>query len=485
MLPFKTLLQINKSTPTPVYVQIAAAIRQGVLQGQIPAGYKMPGTRLLAEEIGVHRKTVIAAYYELEAQGWLEIHPIKGSFISQEIPEQEPVPLSAPVPQYPAGHNFPLRHNENLDFALYQKSTALEFNGGSPDERLAPLEDIARAYRRALLNPENRFYLSYKGMGGNDYLKAQLCRHLHETRGLKIEPDNLHVTRGSSMALYLSSYVTLQPCDKVLVGQTNYHNANLIFQERGAELVRVPVDEQGLVINEVERVLKKQKIRAIYLTPHHHYPTTVTLSIERRLKLLQLAAQYELVVFEDDYDYDFHYKSSPILPLAAHDRTGNILYLGSFSKTISTGFRLGYIVAPKAVIKEINQVRWIIDTQGDNVFELAFAQLLEDGTIQRHIKKAQKVYHRRRDYFCKTLQEELGHALSFTVPDGGMAIWAEFNPDINLITFSERVRQKGVYLSTGQIHNPPGQNLNATRMGFASMNFTEAEKAIWLLKQSL
>jgi len=257
-----------------------------------------------------------------------------------------------------------------------------------------------------------------------------LCRYLHESLGLKIEPDNLHVTRGSSMALYLSSYVTLQKGDKVIVGETNYLNANLIFCERGAELIRVPVDGQGLVIDRIEEILRHNKIRAIYLTPHHHYPTTVTLSIERRIRLLELADRYELVVFEDDYDYDFHYKSSPILPLAAHDRSGNIIYLGSFSKSISTGFRLGCVVAPKAVIQEINQLRWIIDTQGDNVFELAFAQLLEDGTIKRHLKKAPKIYHRRRDFFCKTLQEELGHLLSFSIPDGGMAIWTKFHPTL-------------------------------------------------------
>jgi len=139
MLPFQTIIHVDKVSTTPVYLQIAGAIREGVMQGQIPAGYKMPGTRQLSEEIGVHRKTVIAAYYELEAQGWLEIHPIKGSFISQEIQERKAVSFTDPVPQYPTRHNFALQHNQNLDFAVYQKNSQLEFNGGSPDDRLAPL----------------------------------------------------------------------------------------------------------------------------------------------------------------------------------------------------------------------------------------------------------------------------------------------------------------------------------------------------------
>lgn len=485
MLPFKTIITLDKTSTMPVYLQIANAIMQAVLNGHIPAGFKMPGTRSLAEEIGVHRKTVIAAYYELEAQEWLEIHPVKGSFISAEVRDRDPIGFEEQSPKFPVQHNFPLKKYGESNIPLYQKTNQLEFNGGSPDERLAPLEEIARAYRKVLLNPDYRFYLSYKGLGGNDFLKTALCHYLHESRGLKINKENLHISRGSSMALFLSSYVTLTRGDKVLVGETNYALANQIFTERGAQLVRVPVDHQGLLIDQVEEILRKTKIRAIYLTPHHHYPTTVTLSIERRMKLLQLAYQYELVVFEDDYDYDFHYKSSPILPLAAHDRRGNIIYLGSFSKNISTGFRLGYIVAPPQVIKQIDHLRRIIDTQGDNIFELAFAHLLEDGTIKRHVKKAQKIYHKRRDFFCRTLQEELGHAISFHVPDGGMALWAKFNPGINLVEVAEKASHKGVYLSNGLFHNPPGVNLNATRMGFASMNLTEIEKAIRILKNCI
>src|SRR5436853_4501774 len=145
--------------------------------------------------------------------------------------------------------------------------------------------------------------------------------------------------------------------------------------QAGIKFINVPVDEEGIDVDAVERVCRRKKIRALYVTSHHHYPTTVTLSASRRMKLLQLAEQYGFIIIEDDYDYEFHYESSPILPLASVDRNGMVVYIGSFSKTLSPGIRVGYIAAPPDLIHELGKVRQIIDAQGDPVLEEVVAEL--------------------------------------------------------------------------------------------------------------
>lgn len=242
---------------------------------------------------------------------------------------------------------------------------------------------------------------------------------------------------------------------------------------------RVSIDEDGIDVDEIEKICKRKRIRAVYVTSHHHYPTTVTLSAARRMKLLQLAEKYGFIVIEDDYDYEFHYDSSPILPLASADRCGMVIYIGSFSKTISPGIRVGYIVAPQNLIPEIAKYRMIVDAQGDSVLEQVVAELLKEGEIRRHLKKVLKIYHERRDHLCHLLNTELKGIVDFKIPDGGLSIWTRFNKNVPLPELSAEMKKKGVVISNGLIHDKAeGKKLNATRLGFGWMNQKETDHAM-------
>jgi GntR family transcriptional regulator/MocR family aminotransferase len=485
-LPYPTIIQVDKTCEVPVYLQIANGLIREIRRGIIQPATKLPGTRAMAEALEVHRKTVVAAFEELHAQGWIETVASKGTFVSQVLPEVSPQQLalqSAAALPYPVKTGYALKANIHTSLPLVTYNGMLGFNDGFPDERLAPMEEIARTYRSIVKRSSARYNLSYVDTKGNANLRKELSDYLNLTRGLHTHTDNIMITRGSQMGIYLAAQSLISPGDNVIVGDTNYFTADITFQNAGANLVRVLVDDWGINVNEVRKACEAQRIRAVYVTSHHHHPTTVTLCAERRIRLLSLAEEFGFAIIEDDYDYDFHYNSSPILPLISADTKGMVIYIGSLSKAIVPVIRLGYMVAPPNFIHEASQLRRIIDRQGDAVMEQTVAELMREGSIKRHLKKALKTYHQRRDFFCELLRERLSDAIEFKIPDGGMAIWAKFDPKLELVKLSEMALQKKLHLSNGLRYNPTGQRLNSTRMGFASINLSEIEQSVEILEK--
>lgn len=482
------LSPIQRESTTPIYLQIANQLILLIRRGVLPKGYHLPGSRQLADELGVQRGTVNAVYEELAIQGWIEIQPRRGAFVSELLPEISPRQLSEklpPVHPYPQQAGFEIQLDPRLEMPLIKANPGLSLNDGFPDIRLAPVELLGARYRSILQKGVYRKLLSYGDIEGNPALRRELSLYLNETRGVNTSPENIMIIRGSQMGIFLLAQTLTKPGDKVVVGETNYHVANAAFNYAGAELLRVPVDHHGICINEIEAICEKHTIRAVYVTSHHHYPTTASLCADRRIRLLDLAQRYRFAIVEDDYHYDFHYNSSPILPLASADTHGNVAYVGSFSKSIAPSFRIGYIVAPQPVIKAVSRLRRIIDRQGDQVLEQVIAELLKEGELQRHLKKMQRIYQERRDYFCDLLDQELAPWITFKRPSGGLAVWAQFNEQIVLPDLAGRVMGKGLYISNGTLHNPPGCNLNAARLGFAALTPEEMNQGIDILKRCL
>ena len=482
MIPFINLIQVNKSLKTPIFIQIAGALTENIRKGMIPVGARLPGTRALADHLGVHRKTVIAAYDELLAQGWLETKSSSGTFVSHKLPEAKPESLRNPG----SSHNTPLQKTGFTFFddrLLYRPIlkgvNTLAFNDGFPDVRLAPWDALSRAFRTVVRQGYRKNLFFYADLFGEYSLRSTMADYLRETRGLPVAEDNILIGRGSTMGIFLTANVILQPGDKVVVGDIGYGSANIIFQQRGAELLHAPVDQYGLNVDAIEALCKKQKVRLVYVTPHHHYPTTVTMPAERRLRLLQLAQTYHFCILEDDYDYDFHYDCNPVMPLAGADSGGHVVYVGSLCKAVSPALRIGYVSAPADLIAAMGRLRRIIDRQGDNLTEAALALLFKEGEIRRHLKKAQKTYHFRRDIFCEMLKTELGNVVEFDKPTGGMAVWTHFDPAVSLRELAPKVKTKGLYISDGTGYS---QHLNATRLGFASVNEDEMEQGMRILK---
>ena len=486
MFDFKSYISINREAVLPVFLQIANSIIGGIKNGNLRAGEKLPGTRILASLLKIHRKTAIAALEELKAQGWVETIPPKGTFVNKAIPSiQSNLNLSVlEQKSYPIQTGYKIKQNKNL-FMLSDaiNHNFLEFDDGLPDVRLAPIVPLTRTHRNVIKRTFNKQYLSYSGVKGNSNLRKALSEYLNSSREMNTQTENIFITRGSQMAIYLVANVIVSPGDHIIVGDISYFLADSIFKNAGAKLLRVKVDDGGICVDKIEEICKKKSIRAVFVTPHHHQPTTVTLNTERRVKLLSLSEKYGFCIIEDDYDYDFHYLSNPNLPLASADKKGMVIYIGSFSKSIAPAMRIGYISAPLNLIEEIAKLRRVIDLQGDPILEQVFAELIIDGEIKRHMKKALMEYNKRRDYFCSLLKDNFNGIINFNIPNGGMAVWAKFDKTINLVTLSEKALRKNLIISNGLNYNTENKFLNSTRMGFASLNFKEIEKSVELLKK--
>jgi len=481
-------LTIDRTNKQAIYLQIANQLMGLIREGILPSGYRLMSTRQLAILLNIHRKTVVQAYDELLAQGWLESQTGNGTFVAGNFPEIQPQQLGENhanniKPNRTAGFEIPIMPHLNRPVLLSR--AGLHLDDGFPDARLAPLEELSRAYRSQLLTGNSYSRLGYGDTQGSFWLRQELSTYLNETRGLKTTTDNILVIRGTIMGLYLVSTGFLQSKNNVVVSELGWAGANSNFLQAGANLLTIPVDKYGIDLDALENLCRKQRIHLLYVTSHHHYPTTVALRADRRIRLLQLSEQYGFIIFEDDYDYDFHYESKPILPLAGADKAGMVLYCGSFTKAISPAFRVGYLVGPANVIKHLAQLRRIIDRQGDVILENTIAELLQNGVIQRHLRKSLREYKHRRDYFCELLGSRLGNQVEFQIPDGGMAVWTQFDPQIDLVSIAKKALKMDMYFSDGSAHQQYSQIINTTRLGFASLTLQELEMCVDILVKLL
>jgi GntR family transcriptional regulator/MocR family aminotransferase len=359
----------------------------------------------------------------------------------------------------------------------------LVLGGGSmPDLRLIPIAAIARAYRRALRRPG---VLDYGEPRGEERLRSAIGAMLRSSRGLAPDPDRLIITRGSQHALALLARALLRPGDVVGVEELGYPAAWEAFRAVGARLVPIGLDEGGVRVDALQALVRREKLRALYLTPQHQYPTTVTFPAGRRLALLALAAANRIAVIEDDYDGDFHYDGRQVLPLASNDPAGLVLHVGTLSKILAPALRIGYVHAPREVVSCLAEHRRYVDGQGDRAMELAIAELLEDGEVQQHVWRMRRAYAARRDALVEVLRAELPGALEFTVPAGGMALWCRTAPGIDLDRWAAEARSRGVVFQPGSDFSFDGQPRPALRVGFARLAERELREGVRRLASAL
>jgi GntR family transcriptional regulator/MocR family aminotransferase len=283
------------------------------------------------------------------------------------------------------------------------------------------------------------------------------------------------------MGVYLAVRVLLQPGDAVIVESLTYQPAVGVLEECGAKILPVGLDHRGVNLDEVERVCRSHRVRAIFLTPHHQFPTTVALQPDRRLRLLNLARQFAFAIIEDDYDHEFHFESQPLLPMAGY-APERVIYVGSLSKLLLPALRIGYIVAPAKVVDSLAQQVMLLDSMGNTLTEDAAADLIESGEVRRHVRKVTQIYAQRRKAFAAMLAEELGGLADFEVPDGGLAFWVRFRNLRALDRIESRALAAGVWIAPSRSYMTRPDAARGLRLGFASLTEQEAREGVRRLR---
>jgi GntR family transcriptional regulator/MocR family aminotransferase len=478
--PWEPASDVDRDAALPPFLQIARSLAADIQRGRLHPGDRLPGSRRLAASLQVHRNTILAALAELMAEGWIETTPGRGTFVARSIVNPRGRPFSRRL-------GIRTHVPDHVPFALPEAPAVyrppslprgtLNLSNGAPDVRLVPARSIGRAYRR-VLGLRGAQLLAYGDPEGHAGLRTALASMLTSTRGLTAGPGDVLVTRGSQMALTLVARAMLRPGDTVAVEQFGYRPAWEAFRAVGATVVPVAVDSDGIDVDALKRLASRTTLRAVYVTPHHQYPTTVTLKAARRLALLELARAGRIAIIEDDYDHEFHYDGRPVLPLASADQAGLVVYIGTLSKILAPGLRIGYIVAPPAVLRSAGAIRSLLDIQGDLATEAAVAALIEDGELQRHVARVRRVYANRREILANSLRRVFGDEVEFTPAPGGMALWVRLHMSVDIDEWARRSVQHGVSWYTGRRYAFDGRSRPFARFNFAWLNERELPEAV-------
>lgn len=465
-------IQLDEKSDKAIYLQIADAIIADIHSGRLKAGDALPGSRNLAQLLKLNRNTVVEALNVLIIEGWLVSKERQGTFVADTLP------------------NF--RETQKKDRATsFAKSTLdkhyhLQFDDGHPDSKIAPITELARAYRQ-IFNQKARWrMMGYTNELGDLEFRKSIVQMLNHQRGMQVDEHNICITRGSQMAMYLTAQQLFRKNDHVIIENPGYKPAWKAFENAGAKLLPARVDKEGLMIDDVVSYLKAgKKIKAIYLTPHHQYPTTTTLSLKRRLELIRLSNKYGFTIIEDDYDNEFHFGYRPVLPLSSSTELKNYVYIGTMSKVVAPALRIGYLTSnDNSLIERVGNLRKIIDVQGDNIMEQAVLQLIKDGTIKRHIKKATNHYKAKRDFTATVLNKYIKDKATYTIPDGGLAFWVVPNKQVDWLEISKKLKSNGIKIFTPDTYSFD-ETINGIRLGYGSLSEKELEEGIIALAKML
>lgn len=484
-IPYLSFIRLEREEPTPLYLQLSQQLTNAIQRGYLPHGAKLLGSRALSELLSINRLTVVKSYGELEMQGWLETTPNKGTFVISEMKSHRPKPFlrSVSLASYPKEAKFHVRQSQIVNSPYTYSTLPLQFNDGQVDIRLNQVDQLSQFYSAPMKRKSTLRRWTANTAEGNPFFREQLANYINYSRGLHISKDNLLITRSTEMSLYILAKLLLDPSDIVVVGALSNFSANMIFQDRGAQVRTIPVDEYGIDTEVLRHLLRKTSIRMLYVTPHHQYPTTVTLSPERRIDLLKLAEEYNFIIVEDDYDFDFQYEKGIAMPMASADVQGTVIYIGTFGRSLVPSFRTGFIVAPTALITELQKYLALIDREGDVLLQQVLGEMIEEGNIHRFLKKSLKVYRERRDHLCQWLDRELSELAHYQKPSGGLAIWLVWRQPILLLDLAARCQKDGLFIPTNILYQ--NRKITALRLGFGHLAIDEMQEALEIFQQNI
>jgi GntR family transcriptional regulator/MocR family aminotransferase len=413
-----TLLEQNHDRQPSLSGRLYRAIRTAIVDGTLHAGDRLPSTRALASDLGVSRSTAEVAYAQLEEEGYLERSTGSGSFVScastvrSSLRRKSALPQAAPETLLSSRGQRIARMGGCVD-ALEVRA----FSAGMPALDSFPAAIWQRLLARHARHAPQR-WMMYGDRQGLPQLREAIAQYLSLSRGVDCDAGQVLVLTSSQQALTLIAMMMLDAGDQVWLEDPGYRGAQTAFSGAGAALVPVPVDGDGMRIDDALHAAPKARLA--YVTPSHQYPLGMALSLPRRLQLIEWARRERAWIVEDDYDSEFHYDSRPIAAIHGLDRHQRVLYVGTFSKVLFPGIRVAYLVVPKPLVQAFVDGRSQIDGHTSPLTQAVLADFMQDGHFMAHVRRMRELYRARRNIFLEELERHLGGRLLPGAAAGGL-----------------------------------------------------------------
>jgi GntR family transcriptional regulator / MocR family aminotransferase len=453
-MPHPPFITLEEKSDTPLYRQIYETIRRSILSGELPSGRQLPASRLLAKQLGVSRMTIVNAYEQLLAEGYLEGRMGAGTFVSAHLPEEflqasgfnrlerQEKPLTRKVILSEYGSK--LAQNSKIILRHHGATALVPFQHG-----VAALDEfpfgvwakIAQKWQKSPPAP----VLNYGDAVGFQPLRDAVAEHLAAARGVRCTPEQIIITNGTQQALDLIGRIFLSESENVCLEDPGYLGARDIFMAKGARVVPVPIDEEGFDLQTARK--RSPKARLIYVTPSHQFPLGVTMSLARRLSLLEWARERDAFVIEDDYNSEYRYSGRPLPSLQGLDRDGRVIYVGTFSKTIFPALRLGYLVAPVDLVEVFAAARALADLHSPVIEQAVLAEFISERHFARHIRRMRGMYEERQQTLVEEARKNLRGVLEVAPAKAGMHLIGWLPRGVSDGEVSRRAAEAGLNLA--------------------------------------
>jgi GntR family transcriptional regulator/MocR family aminotransferase len=464
-----------KNKSVKIYQQVIDQIK-----GQVfTSGDHLPSTREAAKLYRCHRFTVMQAYQNLVAEGWIEVTTRSRYRVSEKIPivDSKSKPTKSGTRTQKALLSKLLNPTPTIN--LERDRYSIEFWGGQPDLNLFPQDEFARVLSAAVRRSSSDDF-GYGLVDGLPNCLKATSNYLRKSRAL-INREWI-MTNGSQEALLICAQALSKPGDTIAVEAKGYPPAWRLFESLGLNILPIPVDEEGLNVGALKSLMKRTPVKFVYVTPLHQYPTTVTLSPRRRQQLIQLAEVNGMPIIEDDYDNEFHYTQQPPPPLSTETDLG--IYVCSFSKVIFPGLRLGAIGCHPIIKERLSYQKYLVSRQTDFLSQVALSAWIKDGGFERHLRKMRRVYERRFAFMKEKLASIQKHyPISWCDPNGGMSIWVNLNKDSRAV--AEKAKLRGIFFQTETTMTFDQTKGTHLRIGFAGVTEAQIEQGLNVLQTIL
>jgi GntR family transcriptional regulator / MocR family aminotransferase len=479
-----------RSTEGPLYRRIYQALKTGIRSGRFGATARLPSTRALAIDLGVSRNTVILAYEQLAAEGYIVSHQRSAVRVigARQTPAADAPGLQKPqaAPNLSKYAQRLLLKSNTPPSSSYATRPGLryDFRYGRPAFDEFP-RDIWRQLLAARMRKSGRESLGYASPAGYAPLREALTDYLKRARGLSCEADQIIIVNGSQQALDLIARILVDPGDRVVTEEPHYPGTTLTFKAAGARIISVPVDEEGLDVARLPST--NARVRLVSVTPCHQFPTGVIMPLDRRLALLNWAARSGAWIAEDDYISEFRYEGHPIEALQALDRNGRVLYVGTFSKTLFPALRLAYLVLPRPLVTPFLSAKWIADRYSSIHSQEALTDFIATGKFELYLRRASLRNARRRQVLIETLHQCFGERVEIAGENAGvhLLVWLNGVAPKDVRPIIEKAARAGVGLYSIEPYYTQPTRRAGLLFGYAALSETEIRAGIQRLRQIL